>query len=75
VIAKTLACLLTRGGVEDLADRGGDHRLLGAGAVAEHVAQEMDGAPLPGTSEDRGDRVLQALMGIGDAQAHAAQAT
>jgi hypothetical protein len=27
-----------RGGGEDLADRCGDHRLLGLGDVAEHVA-------------------------------------
>jgi hypothetical protein len=47
-LAEPLASLSGRGGGEDLADRAGDQRLLRSWDVAEHVAQEMDGAALPG---------------------------
>ena len=61
-------------GGEDLADGGGDHRLLGLAAVAQHVAQEVHGAALPGAAQHLGDGRLQALVGIGDAERHAGQA-
>ena len=42
--------------------------------VALHVAQEVHGAALPGAAEHLGDRLLQALVGVGDAEPHAVQA-
>jgi hypothetical protein len=43
-LIETLVCLFARGDVEDLADRGRNHRLLRATNMAEHLAQETDGA-------------------------------
>ena len=63
-----LAGLGEAGGLEDAADGRGDHGLLGLADMAEHVAQEMNGAALPGTAQHLGDRGLEALMGVGDAQ-------
>jgi hypothetical protein len=65
---QSLARLGEAGGLEDPADRGGDHGLLGPADMAEHVTQEMDGAALPGTAQHLSDRGLEALVGIGDAQ-------
>jgi hypothetical protein len=42
--------------------------------VAEHVSEEVHGAALPGHAEHLADRGLEALMGVGDAQQHAAEA-
>jgi hypothetical protein len=56
------------GGLEDPADGRGDHGLLGLGDMPEHVAQEMNGAALPRAAKDLGDGLLEALMGVGDAQ-------
>jgi hypothetical protein len=39
--------------------------------VAEHVAQEVDGAPLPPAAQDLPDCLLEALVGVGDAQPYA----
>ena len=39
-----------------------------------HIADEVHGAALPRAAEHPGDRVLEALVGVGDAQAHAVQA-
>src|SRR5215208_3912612 len=50
-LGEALASLIAGAGGEDAADRGGDHRLLALGAVAEHVAQEMHRAALPGAAE------------------------
>jgi hypothetical protein len=73
-LGKPLVCLTMRGGGEDATDRAGDKRLLGPGDVAEHVAQEMDGAALPGAAQHLGDRGLEAGVGVGDAQPHPLQA-
>jgi hypothetical protein len=43
--------------------------------VAEAVPEEVDGAALPGHRDHLGDRRLQALVGIGDGELHAHQAT
>jgi hypothetical protein len=61
------------GGLEDPADRGGDHGLVGLADVAEHVAQEVHGAALPWAAEHFGDRLSETLVGIRDAQAHTGQ--
>jgi hypothetical protein len=54
---------------EDGADRGGDHLLVALRDDREHVAHEVDPAPLPaGADQDRGDRGLQAGVGIADDQ-------
>ena len=53
---------------EDLAHRGGDHRLLALGAVAQHVAQEVHRAALPRAAEHLADRGPEALVAVGDAQ-------
>jgi hypothetical protein len=66
-----LAGLGEAGGLEDPADGGGDHGLLGLGHVAQHVAQEVDRAPLPRAAEHLGDRLPQTIVGVRDAQAHA----
>jgi hypothetical protein len=63
-LSEPLARLLARGGGEDAADRGGDHRLLAFGAVAEHVAQEVHAAALPRAAEYLADRGLQALVAV-----------
>jgi hypothetical protein len=63
------------GSNEDLADRARHQRLLGPADVAEQVAEEVDGAALPGTAQHLADGVLQALMGVGDAQLDAIQPT
>ena len=63
------------GSNEDLADRARHQRLLRPADVAEHVAEEVDGAALPAAAQHLADRVLQALMGVGDAQLDAIQPT
>ena len=47
--------------------------LLGLCDVAEHVAQEVHRAALPGDPENLGDRRLEAGVGIRDAEAHSGQ--
>ena len=42
--------------------------------MAERLAEEVDGAALPGAAEHLGDRLLQALVGVGDDELHAGQA-
>jgi hypothetical protein len=74
-LAQPLACLDGRGGGEDPADRARHQRLLGAADVAEHVSEEVDGAALPAAAQHLADRVLQALMGVGDTQLDAIQPT
>jgi hypothetical protein len=44
-VGEPLPGFLAGVGVEDLADGGGDHWLLGAAAVAEHVAEEVHVMP------------------------------
>ena len=61
-----LARLDTVVGVEDRADQRRDHPLLLLADVAERLAQEVDGAALPGAAEHLRDRVLQALVRVGD---------
>ncbi len=50
-------------GGEDLADGRRDHRLLALRAVAEHVAEEVHGAALPGAAEHLGDRASSGPRG------------
>src|SRR6476646_7820134 len=63
---------LTRGfGIglqEGLADRGGDHSVLSLGHMRQSVAHPMNSAPLPGRTEDAGDRVAQTVVSVGDDQ-------
>jgi len=47
-------------GVEDRADQRGQQSVLIAPGVPEAIAQEMDGAALPGAPEHLRDRGLQA---------------
>jgi hypothetical protein len=65
--------LVGRGGGEDPADRAGDQRLLRPADVAEHVAEEVDGAALPRAAQHLADRGLQAGVGVGDGQPDAVQ--
>jgi hypothetical protein len=56
------------------ADRGEDHLGAALGDPGQNVAQEVDSAALPGGGEqDRPDRSLQALVGVADDEAHAAE--
>jgi hypothetical protein len=73
-LGQPLAGLGEAGGLEDPTDGGGDHGLLGLGDVAEHVPQEVDGAALPWAAQDRGDRGLEPLVGVGDAQPNTLEA-
>ena len=41
--------------------------------MPEHVAQEVDGAALPRAAKDLGDGLLEALVGVGDAQPDSGQ--
>jgi hypothetical protein len=66
--------LLARGGLKDLPERRADHPLLATVNMAAHLAQEVDGASLPGAAEDLADRRFQALVLIGDHQLDAMQA-
>ena len=72
-LACALACLSAALGVEDLAQGGGDKATLGRAAVLVHVAHEVNRATLPGTGEHALDRILQALVLVGDAKAHAGE--
>jgi hypothetical protein len=63
-LGEPLARLLAGVGGEEAADRGRDHRLLALGAVAEHVAEEVHGAALPGRAEHLPDRGPQALVAV-----------
>jgi hypothetical protein len=63
-LGELLAGLVGVLGAEYAADRGGDHRLLRAGDVAEHVSEEVNGAALPGAAEDLSDRGLQSGVGV-----------
>ena len=59
---------------EDRADRGGDHLGVAPRDPGQHVAQEVDPAPLPGRAgEHRADRGLEAFVGVGDHQLHPVQ--
>jgi len=49
--------------------------VLIAAGMAQAVSEEVHGAALPRRAEDLGDRVLQPLVGVGDDQLHADQAT
>ena len=60
---------------EGLPQRGGDHGVLAFRHMGQGVAHPMDPAALPGGAEHAGDRLLEALVGIGDHQLHAVQAT
>lgn len=66
--------LVAAGRREDLAERGADHLLLGFLHVVEHVSEEVHRAALPGHAEHLPDRILEALVGIRNAEQHTAQA-
>jgi hypothetical protein len=60
---------------EDRADRGGDHLGVALGHDRQDVAHEVDPAALPAGADEHGrDGLLQAGVGVGDDQLHAAQA-
>ena len=61
-------------GVEDRPDQRGQQAVLVLAGVPEAVAQEVDGAALPGAAEDLRDRGLQAGVGVGDRELDADQA-
>jgi hypothetical protein len=42
--------------------------------MAEHVPEELHGAALPTAAEHAGDRIPEALVGVGDAKPHAREA-
>ena len=66
--------LLEAASPEDRPDRGPDQLLGVLGAVAEGVAQEMDGAALPRGTQHLGNRLFEALVGVGDHQLHPGKA-
>ena len=73
-LAPLLACrrgvvLGERGG-----DEGGDDAAAALAGMGEGIAHEVDPAALPGRVQHLGDRGLDALMGVGDHELHAAQA-
>jgi hypothetical protein len=60
---------------EDRAHQRGDQGLGGSSHAGEQIAGEVGPAALPGgAGEHGGDGLLQALVVVGDDQAHAAQA-
>ena len=62
--------------LKDAADDRRDHRLRALRHAREEVAGEVRAAALPGrASEDGGDGILEALMGIRDDQLHTGQPT
>ncbi len=69
-LARGLAAL----GLEDLPQRRRDETALGGPAVGVHVAHEVHRAALPRTPEHPLDRRLEALVVVGDRQAHSGQA-
>ena len=73
-LGKALTGLGARGGGEDLADRRGDHRLLGLVSVPQHVAQEVHRAALPRAADHLADRGPEPCVGIRDTEAHAGEA-
>jgi hypothetical protein len=60
-------------GAEDRPDQRRQHRLLLFAGVAERLAQEVDGAALPGAAEHLADRVLQTLVRVRDDQLYAGE--
>jgi hypothetical protein len=61
-------------GVEDRADQRTQQPVLIAASVPQAVPEEVHRAALPRRAQHLGDRVLQALVGVGDDQLHADQA-
>ena len=60
---------------EGLAQGGGDDGVLAFRHMGQGVAHPVDSAALPGRAQYPGDRLLEALVGIGDDQLHALEAT
>ena len=59
---------------EDGADDGGDHVLAGPRDDRKHISHEVHPAALPGRTLEHGaDGLLQAGVGVGDDEPHAAQ--
>jgi hypothetical protein len=65
-LREPVARLGLRVGVEDRPDQRRQQPVLIAAGVAETVAQEVDGAPLPGAAEDLRDRRLQPGVRVRD---------
>ena len=63
-----------RVGVEDRPDQRGQQAVLVLAGVPEAVAEEVDGAALPGAAEDLRDRRLQPGVRVGDRELDADQA-
>ena len=61
-------------GVEDRPDQRRQQPVLVLAGVPEAVAEEVDGAALPGAAEDLGDRGLQAGVRVADRELDADQA-
>jgi hypothetical protein len=57
-----------------LAQRRGDHTLLGLGDIGEGIAHPMHAAALPAGAKHPADRRFEPLMSVGDHQLDAAQA-
>src|ERR1700720_915169 len=72
-VAQHLAGLGPIGLQKRLAQRGGNHALLGLGDIGEGIAHPMHAAALPGAAEHPADRRFQPLMGVGDDQLDASQ--
>jgi hypothetical protein len=74
-LGEPVAGLGLRDGVEDRPDQRAEQPVLILARMAETVAQEVDGAALPGAAEDLRDHGLQARVGVADGALGADQAT
>jgi site-specific DNA recombinase len=72
-LAPGLARRILVGLEESLAQGGGDHGVLALGHVGQGIPHPVDAATLPSGTQYPRDRLLQALVGIGDDQLHALQ--
>ena len=75
--ARCLTSLFSRsiGLAERLAQRGGDHALLGFGHVAQRVAHPVHAAALTTGAKDAADRDLETVVRVGDDQLDVLEAT
>ena len=68
-----IARLGERIGIEDRADQRSQQPVLILAGVAEAVPEKVDGAALPATAEDLGDRRLEPGVRVSDGELHADQ--
>src|SRR3954447_7239188 len=73
-VGEAIAGLLKGVGVKDRADQRAEQAVLVFAGMAEAVAQEVDGAALPGAAQDVRDRGLQAGVSVTDGELQADQA-